>query len=80
MAQQPIPPCPHCGTVKQGVTQKQQVHGWIDRYYFDDGDHESNQDNLVYGRAGPIRCLYCQHVRTDVRIVLEGTREVVQIV
>lgn len=69
------PPCPHCGKAGQGLYRKQQVHGWIDLYYFDDRMNESSNDKLVYGRFGPIRCLYCDHIRTDVVIVTEDNAE-----
>jgi len=77
MKQLTIPPCPHCGNGKQGVYRKQQVHGWVGIYYFDYGDRESNQDSLVYGRLGPLRCIGCNHIRADVTVVFENTYEVI---
>ncbi len=77
MRQAPIPPCPHCHESRQGVWRKQQVHGWINLFYFDDGDHEGNHDSLVYGRYGPIRCLGCDHVRVDLEVINDDNREIV---
>lgn len=77
MNQGPIPPCPHCGKAKQGVGRKQQVHGWIEVYYFDDGETEMDHDQLVYGRFGPLRCLVCGHIRKDIQAIEEDNHEII---
>jgi len=74
-----IPPCPHCKTAGAGVMRSQQVSGWIDLYYFSNrqNDHQTNQDNLTYGRYKPIRCCKCFLIRRDIEVIEDGNSEIV---
>lgn len=74
-----IPECPHCGGAL-GVYVNEHASGWCQRMWMNKFPSEVNTDRLDFTFSRRIRCLECDHVRTDVvrvygGIAVKGSRE-----